>query len=117
MQQSLSQTSMIVADELRRAEHSINVATRNTAQVLVTSLDAAAAHGLSAAMVHGFVKATVGALTALVEGQSHMAMRAHPGIEKVGRQLGLTETNWGAGAPKPELQHEGAARPSDHIPA
>ncbi len=115
MQQSLSRTSMIVADELRHAEHSINVATRDTAQLLVTSLDAAAAHGLSAAMAHGFVKATVGALTALVEGQSHMAMRAHPGMEKVGRQLGLTETNWGAGAPKPAMQREDIGSPSDKI--
>lgn len=115
MKQSLSQTSMIVADELRRAEHSINVATRDTAQFLVTSLDAAAAHGLSAAMAHGFVKATVGALTALVEGQGHMAMRAHPGIEKVGRQLGLTERSWGAGAPKPAIQHEGIESPSDSV--
>jgi hypothetical protein len=30
-----------------------------------------------------------------------MAMRAHLFVEKVGRQLGLTETSWGENLPKP----------------
>lgn len=100
--QTLAEISLVVADDLRRAEKSINLATRDTAQFLVTTLDAASAHGLSAAMAHGVVKATVSALSALAEGQGQMAMRAHVAVEKAGRQLGLTETNWGAGAPKPD---------------
>ena len=99
--QALSNTAHIIADELRRAERSINLAARDTAQFLVTTLDATEAHGLSAAMSHRTVKATVDALTALVEGQSRMAMRAHPSVERVGRQLGLEETNWGQLLPKP----------------
>lgn len=98
---ALTTTSLAVADDLRRAEHSINVAMRDTAQFLMTTLDATAAHGLSAAMTHGTVKATVGALGSLVESQSQMAMRAHVAIERTGRQLGLTETSWGELLPKP----------------
>lgn len=109
MRQSLSDTSLVIADELRRAELSINVATRDTAQLLVTSLDAFAVHGLSAAMGHTFVKATVGTLAALVEGQGQMAMRAHVGIERIGRSMGLTETNWGGGAPKPAIETDDLA--------
>ena len=99
--QALENTSRIVADELRRAERSINLAARDTAQFLMTTLDATETHRLSPAMTHRTVKATVAALTALVEGQDQMAMRAHLSIEKVGRQLGLTETSWGETLPKP----------------
>jgi hypothetical protein len=101
--QALSNTSSVVAGELRKAEQSINLATRDTAQFLVTTLEATEVHGLSAAMAHRTVKATVAALAALVEGQDQMAMRAHLLVEKVGRQLGLDETSWGGGAPKPEM--------------
>lgn len=99
--QALSNTSRIIADELRKAERSINLATRDTAQFLLTTLDATEAHRVSPAMTQRTVKATVAALTALIEGQDQMAMRAHPSIEKAGRQLGLTETSWGVGTPKP----------------
>lgn len=99
--QALANTSRIVADELRKAERSINLAARDTAQFLLTALDATDAHRLSPAMAHRAVKATVAALAALVEGQDQMTMRAHLSVEKVGRKLGLTETNWGEGTPKP----------------
>lgn len=101
--QALVNTSRIVADELRKAERSINLAARDTAQFLITTLDATEAHRLSPAMVQRTVKATVAALSALVEGQDQMAMRAHISIEKAGRQLGLSETSWGEGAPKPAI--------------
>ncbi len=101
--QGLENTSRIVADELRKAERSINLAARDTAQFLLTTLDATEAHRLSPAMAQRTVKATVAALAALVEGQDQIAMRAHPFTEKVGRQLGLTETSWGEGAPKPAM--------------
>ena len=101
--QALSNTSRIVADELRKAERSINFAARDTAQFLLTTLDATEAHRLSPAMTQRTVKAAVAALAALVEGQDQMAMRAHPSIEKVGRQLGLTETSWGENLPKPTI--------------
>lgn len=99
--QSLSNTSRIVADELRKAEKSINMAARDTAQFLLTTLEATEAHSLSPAMTQRTVKATVAALAALIDGQDHMAMRAHLLIEKVGRQLGLAETSWGENLPKP----------------
>lgn len=89
--QALVNTSRIIADELRKAERSINLAARDTAQFLITTLEATEAHRLSPAMVQRTVKATVAALSALVEGQDHMAMRAHISIEKTGRQLGLSE--------------------------
>lgn len=108
---ALSNTSRVVADELRKAERSINMAARDTAQFLLTTLEATEAHSLSPAMTQRTVKATVAALTALVEGQDQMAMRAHLSIEKVGRQLGLTETAWGEGAPKPAINHEFEAEP------
>jgi hypothetical protein len=44
-------------------------------------------------MTQQTVKATVAALSALVDVQDQLAMRAHLSVEKVGRQLGLTETN------------------------
>lgn len=101
--QSLSNTGRIVADELRKAERSINLAARDTAQFLVTTLEATEAHSLSPAMTQRTVKATVAALSALVDGQDQMAMRAHLLIEKVGRQLGLAETSWGENLPKPAM--------------
>jgi hypothetical protein len=45
--QAISNTSRIIADELRKAERSINLATRDTAQFLLTTLDATEAHRLS----------------------------------------------------------------------
>jgi hypothetical protein len=66
-------------------------------------LDATEAHQLSPAMSQRTVRATGAALGALIEGQDQMAIKAHLSIEKVGRQLGLTETSWGEGAPKPAM--------------
>lgn len=101
---ALSNTSRVVADELRQAERSINLAARDTAQFLLTTLDATEAHRLSPAMAHPTVRATVAALASLVEGQSHMTARAHRLTERLGRQLGLTETSWGEGTPKPSAE-------------
>ena len=101
--QALALTSRVIADELRQAERSINIAARDTAQFLLTIFEATEAHGLSPAMTQRTVKATVAALSSLIDGQDQMTMRAHLSIERLGRQLGLTETNWGEGAPKPTL--------------
>ena len=101
--QGLANTSRIIADELRKAERSINLAARDTAQFLLTALDAAEVHRLSPAMTQRTIKATVSALAALVDSQDQMAIRAHLCIEKIGLQLGLTETSWGEGAPKPAM--------------
>lgn len=103
--QGLSNTSQVIAAELRKAEQSINLAARDTAQVLLTTLEATETHLLSPAMTHRTVKATVAALSALMEGQDQMALRAHVSIERVGHQLGLTETNWGEGTPKPTIDN------------
>lgn len=102
--QALANTSRIVAHELRKAEQSINIAARDTAQFLLTTLDATEVHRLSPAMTQRTVKATVAALAALVEGQDQLAIRAHLSIEKAGRHLGLTEKSWGEGAPKPAIE-------------
>lgn len=98
---TLPNTALTVADDLRRAERSINIATRDTAQFLITTLDATEVHGVSAAMTHRTVKATVTALASLVDGQTQMAMRAHPAAEHVGRQVGLDERSFGEALPKP----------------
>lgn len=111
---ALENTSRIVADELRKAERSINLAARDTTQLLLTMFDATETHQISPAFAQRSVKATVAALAALVEGQDQMAMRAHPLTEKVGRRLGLTETSWGEGAPKPAMVSSEAA---EHEPA
>lgn len=103
---ALTNTSRIIADELRKAERSINLAARDTAQFLLTTLDATDAHRLSPAMAQRTVKATVAALAALVEGQDQMALRANLSIEKAGRQLGLSETSWGENLPKPAIASE-----------
>lgn len=100
---ALTNTSRIIADELRKAERSINLAARDTAQFLLTTLDATEVHRLSPAMSQRTLKATVAALGALVEGQEQLAIRAHLSIEKAGRQLGLSETSWGETLPKPAL--------------
>jgi len=96
----LSAASRVAATDLRRAEHSISLATRDTAQFLVTTLDISQAHGVSPTIAHGTVKATLGALSALVESQQNLAFRAHVSIEKAGASLGLTVTDWGVGDPK-----------------
>lgn len=101
--QALENTGRIVADELRKAERSINLAARDTAQFLLTTLDATEVHRLSPAMTQRTVKATVAALAALVEGQNQMAMRAHPSVERVGHRLGLSETSWGVPNEKPPM--------------
>nr|WP_211090951.1 hypothetical protein [Sphingomonas sp. S2M10] len=98
---NLPTTSLAVADDLRRAERSINTATRDIAQFLLSTLEAADAHGLSGAMSHGTVKATVASLAAQVDSQAQLAMRAHQSIERVARSLGLDESSWGGSAPKP----------------
>lgn len=100
---NLVKTSRVIAAELRQAERSINLAARDTAQFLLTTLDATEAHKLSSAMSHRTVKATIGALTALAESQSQMAIRAHASAESVGRELGLDVTAWGGSAPKPSI--------------
>ncbi len=102
--EAMVNTSRIVADDLRKAERSINLAARDTAQFLMTTLDATETHRLSPAMAQRTVKAIVAALSALVESQDQMSMRAHLSVEKVGRQLGLTETSWGEGTPKPAME-------------
>lgn len=101
--QGLTNTSRVIAAELRKAERSINLAARDTAQFLLTTLDATETHRLSPAMAHRTVKATVAALGALVEGQDQMVLRAHISLERVGRQLGLSETSWGENLPKPAM--------------
>lgn len=105
---SLSASSRVVANDLRRAERSINLAARDTAQFLVTTLDANTAHRLSPTITHTTVKATIGALTALVDSQHHLAFRAHPSLEKTATSLGLTVVDWGVGDPKAvaEVQDE-----------
>lgn len=109
----LSATSRVAATDLRRAERSINRATRDTAQFLVTALDATETHELSPSYAHWTVKATVDALAALVESQEQLSMRAHRRAEKAGRELGLTVTQWGEGAPKPSVEPEGEAVPQN----
>lgn len=112
--QSLEDTSRVVADDLRKAEHSINLAARDTAQFLLTTLDATEAQRLSPAMTQRTIKAIVAALGALVEGQEQMALRAHTSIKKVGQQLGLDETSWGEPNVKPNsavLEDELQERP------
>lgn len=96
----LSHSSRVAATDLRRAERSITQAARDTAQFLVTTLDITQAHSFSPTIAHGTVKATVGALTALVESQHQLAFRAHLSIERAGTELGLTVTDWGVGDPK-----------------
>ena len=101
--ETLAKTSKIIATDLRRAERSINLAQRDVAQFLLTTLDATEAHKLSPAIAQKTVRATIGALTALSDGQNHMAIRAHVSAEQAGRDLGLDVTAWGEGAPKPML--------------
>lgn len=105
----LSATSRIAATDLRRAERSINRAARDTAQFLLTALDATESHGLSPSYAQPTVRATVGALSALVEGQEQLAIRAHARAEQAGRRLGLEVTDWGEGAPKPAIGTEDEA--------
>ena len=108
MNANLSMTSRLIAGELRRAECSVNIATRDTAQFLLTTLEATQARGLSPAIAHRTVRATVDALNALVDSQHQLAVRAHASAEKAGTDLGLTVVDWGEGAPKPAISGEDA---------
>ena len=103
----LAGASRIVATDLRRAERSINIAARDTAQFLLTTLDVTESHQLSPAFAQRTVKATVNALVALVESQEQMVLRAHVSIERAGTALGLDMESWGGGAPKPAIAEEG----------
>ena len=105
---SLSNSSRLVATDLRRAERSINLATRDAAQFLLTTLEVTETEKLSPAIAHRTVKATVDALTALIDSQHHLAMRAHVTAERAGLELGLTVTSWGVGYPKPPSATEEA---------
>lgn len=80
-----SQISLVIADELRLAELSINTAIRDKARFLIATLDALVTHRLWVAMTLGTVKATVNGLAALVNGQGQMAMRANLTVEKRAR--------------------------------
>jgi pantothenate kinase len=106
MNADLSKTSRLVADELRRAECSVNIATRDTAQFLLTTLEVTQTRGLSPAIAHRTVRATVDALNALVDSQHQLAVRAHANAERAGAGLGLTVVDWGEGAPKPAITGE-----------
>jgi pantothenate kinase len=108
MNADLSKTSRLVADELRRAECSINTATRDTAQFLLTTLEVTRTRGLSPTIAQRTVRATVDALNALVDSQHQLAVRAHASAERVGASLGLTVVDWGEGAPKPAIGVEDA---------
>lgn len=106
---SLTETSKVIAADLRRAELSISQATRDTAQLIISTVEATMAHGISPAMTHMTVKASVNALSSLVDSQAHVALRAHTSIEKIGRRLGMDETSWGELLPKPTSEEvEGA---------
>ena len=96
----LAKSSFVVATDLRRAERSINLAARDTAQFLLTTLDVTETHKLSPCIAQSTVKATVSALAALVEGQQQLAIHAHRTAERAGTALGLTVVNWGVGDPK-----------------
>jgi len=96
----LAKSSRVVATDLRRAERSINLAARDTAQFLLTTLDVTETHKLSPSVAHRTVKATVSALAALTESQEQLCGRAHTSVEIAGKALGLTVTDWGAGDPK-----------------
>ncbi len=98
---NLTETSNVIAADLRRAELSISQATRDTAQLIISTVEATIAHGISPAMTHTTVKASLNALNSLVESQAHVALRAHSAAEKVGRRLGMDETSWGELLPKP----------------
>lgn len=100
---SLSQSGKVIADDLRRVERSINLAMKDAAQLLLNTLDATEAHGVSPSMSLRTVKATIGALEALAESQQQICVRAHLSAEKVGLKLGLTETSWGEPTPKPSI--------------
>ena len=99
----LSRSSRVIATDLRRAERSINMAMRDTAQFLLTTLDATETHRLSPSIAHPTVKATVDALVSLTESQSLLTIRAHRTAENAGIGLGLTVVDWGASDPKPAV--------------
>ncbi len=99
----LPKLSRLLASDLRRAERSIVLAARDTAQFLVTTLDAIETAGVSPAFAHSTARATIHALTALAESQEQLTIRAHRHAEQAGATLGLTVVDWGEGAPKPRI--------------
>ena len=111
MNADIPKLSRVAADELRRAECSINIATRDTAQFLLTTLEVTETCGLSPSIAQPTVRATVCALTALVDSQHQLAVRAHAQAEKAGVSLGLTVVDWGEGAPKPAIEGADARVP------
>jgi hypothetical protein len=104
----MASASHVIATDLRRAERSITLATRDTTQFLLSMLDGSVSHSLSPALLQSSLKATVATLAALLEGQQNLAMRAHPALERTGTGLGLTVVDWGEGYPKPAMAPEPA---------
>jgi hypothetical protein len=97
----LAPTSRILASDIRRAEQTVTAAARDTTQLLLSMFDGSIAHPHSPAVLHPTIKATLAALSSLVESQQHLALRAHPHLERAGTALGLTVVDWGEGYPKP----------------
>jgi len=99
----LSDSGKVIADDLRRTERSINLAMKDAAKLLLNTLEATELHNVSPSMALRTVKATVGALASLADSQQQISVRAHLSADRVGAQLGLTETAWGENLPKPSI--------------
>lgn len=92
---------LAIGTDVRRAERSIQAAMREVAQLAVSTIEAAEALDVSAALTHPALEGLANSMAGLTEAHGAVARRAHVALERIGRRVGLTEVNWGPGGLKP----------------
>jgi hypothetical protein len=94
---------LTIGTDVRRAERSIQAAMRDVAQLAVSTIEAAEALDIGAALTHPALEGLSASLAGLTEAHGAVARRAHVALERIGRRIGLTEVNWGPGGAKPAI--------------
>lgn len=116
----LSKTSLIVATDLRTAERSIETAQRDLLAFLLNATEANRALGYSPAMAQPVIRPAIDALKRLSESQDLLSGDAHAAALRTARRLRLTETDFGAGDPKPQAVPfftDASAEPAQRVDA
>jgi hypothetical protein len=94
-----TQAGPVVAGDLRAAERSAMITTRDLAQLIVSTADANLNLPLSPCVGARAIDTVHQAMGAAISSQ-RLLRQAHAELEVIGRRIGLTEEMWGGGYPK-----------------
>ena len=97
---TLASNSLVVGDDIRRVEHSIQTAMRDTAQLVSSIIETVQAGEVCANACHAALTPVARTFQALLESHKLATHQAHRSLELVGRKLGLDEASWGGSVPK-----------------